>query len=78
MPILNLNCNFDECHGYGGKGSYDFTRYEVVAARIKAGTFEYRIDLPFSDPQHMPEEMKLNKCDYYTLKAWIHQGFPEN
>jgi hypothetical protein len=77
LPILNLNCNFDECHGQGGKGSYDFTQYGVVANRVKYGTFEYRIDLPADDPQHMPEKMLLNNCDYNTLKAWIRQGYPE-
>lgn len=78
LPILNLNCNFDECHGPGGEGSYDFTGYTMVANRIRAGTFEYRLDLPSDDPQHMPEDMRLNKCDYFTLKKWIIQGFPEN
>lgn len=78
LPILNINCNFDECHGNGGEGSYEFTSYAVVANRVRAGTFEYRLDLPFEDPQHMPEKMKLSKCDYYTLKSWIIQGYPEN
>src|SRR3954464_16025299 len=62
LPIMNLSCNFSECHNKGGEGSYDLSNYGVVANRIRAGTFEYRIDLPADDPQHMPENMVLNKC----------------
>lgn len=77
-PIFDLNCNFSLCHGVGGKGSYDFTVYEVVAARIRAGTLEYRLDLPYDDPQHMPEKMRLNSCDYFIIKTWIKQGYAKN
>jgi hypothetical protein len=38
---------------------------------------DYRLDLPFEDPQHMPEKMRLNECDYYAIKTWIIQGYPE-
>jgi hypothetical protein len=76
-PILNSYCNFRECHASGGHGSYDFTEYSVVANRVSAGTFEYRIGLPFDDPQHMPEDIHLNDCDYFILKTWIIQKYPE-
>jgi len=75
-PIFNSYCNFNVCHGPGGEGSYDFTNYSVVAGRVRAGTLEYRIELPFDDPQHMPSDMHLNECDYYKIKMWIKQGFP--
>lgn len=77
-PIFNANCNFDECHATAGRGSYDFTIYNVVANRIRAGTMEYRLDLPEGDPQHMPDKMRLSKCDYYIIKSWISQNYPEN
>ena len=77
-PIFNSNCNFSDCHASGGEGSYDFTRYEVVASRVRAGTIDYRLDLPFDHPLHMPEDMKLSSCDYFKIKTWIKQGFVEN
>ena len=77
-PIFNSNCNFSDCHAPGGKGSYDYTQYAVVASRVRAGTIDYRLDLPFDDPQHMPEKMKLSPCDYFIIKTWIKQGFVEN
>jgi len=77
LPIFNTNCNFEECHKTSGTGSFDFTTYEVVADRIRAGTMEYRLDLPPGDPQHMPEKMTLSACDFFIIKAWIRQGYPE-
>ena len=77
-PILNANCNFSECHASGGDGSYNFTDYDVVANRIRAGSIDYRLDLPIDDPQHMPEKLRLSSCDYYIIKTWIKQGFAEN
>ena len=74
-PIFNANCNFSDCHSTGGKGSYDFTQYITVADRVRAGIIDYRLDLPLSDPQHMPEDMKLSSCDYFIIKTWIKQGF---
>jgi hypothetical protein len=76
-PIFNSNCNFDECHASGGAGSYDFTDYDVVKNRVEAGTVDYRLDLPYDDPQHMPYKMKISSCDYYAIKTWIKQGYAE-
>lgn len=77
LPILNANCNFTECHAPGGRGAYDYTNYALVVSRIRSGTFEYRIELPLEDPQHMPEKYIISSCDYYQLKTWIAQGYPE-
>ena len=77
LPIMNVNCNFSECHAPGGAGSYDFTNYNVVAKRVQSGALEYRLELPYGDPQHMPENMKLSHCDKNTIIAWIRQGYPE-
>ncbi len=76
-PIFTSNCNFIECHTTSGIGSFDFTQYAVVADRIKAGTMEYRLELPIDDPQHMPDDMRLSPCDFYKIKMWIRQGYPE-
>jgi hypothetical protein len=77
LPILNSYCNFRQCHASEEVGGYDFKEYEVVANRIRAGTFEYRLGLPFDDPQHMPVNIRLNACDYFIIKTWIKQSFPE-
>ena len=76
-PILNANCNFTECHAPGGRGAYDYSQYATVVSRVRTGTIEYRIELPLSDPQHMPEKFNLSACDYFQIKTWIHQGYPE-
>ena len=78
LPILNANCNFHDCHATAGQGAYDFTKYEVIADRVRAGVVEYRIELPLGDPQHMPMGYPLSLCDYYHLKLWIMQGYPKN
>lgn len=77
-PIFVSNCNFSDCHASNGRGSYDFNLYSVVADRIKAGTMDYRLELPVDDPQHMPEKVRLSSCDYFIIKTWIIQGYPEN
>lgn len=77
LPILNANCNFTECHAAGGRGAYDYSQYATVVSRVRTGTIEYRIELPLSDPQHMPEKFNLSACDYFQIKTWIHQGYPE-
>ena len=76
-PILNANCNFTECHAPGGRGAYDYSQYAIVVSRVRTGTIEYRIELPLSDPQHMPEKFNLSACDYFQIKTWIQQGYPE-
>lgn len=76
-PLIKTNCAFAGCHVPGGEGEYDFTRYEVVADRIRSGRFEMRIDLPADDPLHMPDGFLLDPCTYFKLKTWIRQGFPE-
>src|SRR5690349_13098626 len=68
LPVFTSNCNFTECHATSGDGSYDLTIYSVVKSRIEAGTMEYRLDLPFDDPQHMPDKIRLSDCDYYKIK----------
>lgn len=78
LPIFNSNCNFSDCHAASGRGSYNYTQYAVVAARVRAGTIDYRLDLPFDDPQHMPQKMRLSSCDYFKIKTWIKQGFADN
>ncbi len=77
-PILNSNCNFSDCHASGGKASYNYTLYAVVAASVRAGTIDYRIDLPIEHPLHMPKNTRLSSCDYFIIKTWIKQGFAEN
>jgi hypothetical protein len=77
LPIINANCNFTECHAPGGRGAYDYTKYATVVNRVRAGTFEYRIELPIADPQHMPEKFAVSQCDYFQIKTWIQQGYPE-
>ncbi len=76
-PVFTSNCNFNECHAPGGKGNYDFTDYHVVRNRVEAGSIDYRMDLPDDDPQHMPMDMRLSSCDYFIIKTWIRQGYPE-
>lgn len=77
VPIFKSTCNFSECHAPNGDGDYDFTKYAVVADRIRAGTMEYRIDLPYDHPLYMPHDLVLNPCDYFMIKTWIYQGYPE-
>src|SRR5436190_18886963 len=51
--IISKNCAYSGCH-FPGESNYDFTKYEVVADRIRSGRFTERIYLPVSHPLHMP------------------------
>ncbi|TAH40333.1 MAG: hypothetical protein EYC69_11005 [Bacteroidetes bacterium] len=77
-PIIQANCNFPACHATGGEGSYDYTNYAVIAARIRNGSFEQRLHLPIEDPLHMPKDIRMNPCELYSLLTWIKQGYPQN
>jgi hypothetical protein len=77
-PIIERNCLHPYCHAAGGEAGYDYTTYAGVADRARSGRMEDRIDLPLNDIQHMPRQAVLSDCDYFQLKTWIDQGFPEN
>ena|SRR5258706_10363097 len=83
-PIIGTNCAGSTCH-IEGTGNYDFTTYEVLADRIRSGKFEYRLLLPVTDAQHMPQAgtpsykgISLNPCDLYKILSWIKQGYRNN
>jgi len=84
QPIIAKNCSGPTCHN-GGNDNYDFTTYGVVANRISNGKMDYRLLLPVSDPQHMPDTgpplyqgTNLDPCDLYKILAWIKQGYQNN
>lgn len=76
-PVIEANCMGPTCHG-GGNANYDYRTYEVLADRIRTGIFEERLLLPENDPLDMPVGTELSKCDLFTIRAWIHQGFKNN
>jgi hypothetical protein len=76
-PIIASNCSGTDCHS-GGNSNYDYSTYEVVANRIQAGTFQYRLQLPNDDPQHMPQNGTMGACNLYRVLTWIKQGYPQN
>ena len=75
--IINNSCAYSPCH-VPGNGNYDYTRYEVVADRVRSGRFEERLLLPEGSPLHMPQGFTLDECKLYKLRLWIHQGFKNN
>ena len=83
--IIQTNCSGSTCH-QPGTGNYDFSNYEVLANNIRSWKFEYRLLLPKTDPQHMPQSGPPNpitvnysdSCDLYKILAWIKQGYPNN
>ena len=78
MPIISSNCAYSGCH-VPGTGNYDYTRYAVLADRIRSGRLEERLLLPQSSPLHMPKSpYPVPECDLYHLRLWIHQGFKNN
>jgi hypothetical protein len=83
--IVDTRCSYAPCH-VPGTGNYDFTRYEVLADRIRAGRFEERLLLPVTsvlhmpialDAQNLPYGVTMPDCEIYKLRLWIRQGFPE-
>jgi len=77
VNILNSSCSYSPCHA-PGNGNYDYTKYEVVADRIRSGRFEERLLLSPESPLHMPQGFTLDECNLYKLRLWIHQGFKNN
>jgi hypothetical protein len=75
--IISKNCAYSGCH-FPGENNYDFTKYEVVADRIRSGRFTERMYLPVSHPLHMPTGTTINPCEFAQLMTWINNGFPEN
>jgi len=83
--IVDTRCSYAPCH-VPGTGNYDFTRYAVLADRIRAGRFEERLLLPVTnvlhmpialDEQNLPYGVTMPDCEIYKLRLWIRQGFPE-
>ena len=77
LPILNANCNYSECHATGDELNYKFDTYPPIALQARSGALDFRLDLPVEDTRHMPKGFQLSECDYYKLKLWVKQGFPE-
>lgn len=76
--IISQNCASQSgCH-IPGESNYDFTKYEVVADRIRSGRFTERIFLPVNHPLHMPVDVAIDACEFAQLMTWIENGFPEN
>ena len=73
-PLIATNCSGPTCHS-GGNSNYDYSSYDVIVSRIRAGVFEERLLLPEGDPLYMPQDRELGRCDLFTLRMWIHQGF---
>jgi hypothetical protein len=77
VKIVSNSCSYSPCHS-PGSGNYDYTRYEVLADRIRSGRLEERLLLSSDEPLHMPQGFNLSECDLYKIRLWIHQGFPNN
>jgi hypothetical protein len=79
--IIKTNCGSAAgltCHA-PGNGNYDFTTYEVVAERIRSGSFTERIFLPQNNPLKMPPRgASMDSCELAKLMSWINNGFPKN
>ena len=75
--IIETNCAVPGCHIPGGSAQYDYRQYAVIADRIRTGRLEQRLELPTSNVLHMPKDRFLSDCEYYKIKIWISQGFPE-
>jgi hypothetical protein len=65
------------CH-YPGSGIYDFSRYEVLADRVRSGRLEERLLMPKDEPLHMPPYEEMDPCDLYKIRLWIQQGYKNN
>lgn len=77
LPILNANCNYGGCHASGDEANYKFETYPPIALQARSGALDFRLELPVEDTRHMPKGFQLSPCDYFKLKLWVKQGFPE-
>ena len=74
-PIIQERCVW--CH-YAASGIYDYSRYEVVADRVRSGRLEDRLLMPKDEPLHMPPYEAMDSCSLYKIRLWIRQGYKNN
>jgi len=80
-PIILANCSISGCHD-GTNSNPNFNKYlmlkEIIDTKIN-GTPEilYRIDLPLSNIDHMPNNGQiLSSTDRTKIEVWINAGYP--
>jgi hypothetical protein len=79
-PIIKTNCSTSGCHD-GTNVTPDFNVYlnlkEVIDTKINGKPeILYRIDLPLSDVDHMPDNgLILSSIDRTKLEVWINNGY---
>ncbi len=71
-PIFETKCAVAGCHVTGGAAPFIFTDYGVVYTKRVA--MKYRINLPVSHPDHMPQGDSLIPTDLAKLNSWLDQG----
>lgn len=76
-PLAEATCaNSIGCHVSGGSGPGDFTTYAALSAVSQ--TVANRIQLPVSDPLHMPQGSTLTQEQVDIFLCWIEDGAPNN
>ena len=76
--IINTRCASDGlCHGSpqdaSGNGGGEYTTYDLIKAKVDAGSFNNRLFV-LGD---MPQGSELSECEMEKLKAWYDAGAPE-
>jgi hypothetical protein len=73
-PIVFNNCTIAGCHVVGGIGHGVFTDFAQFKSKVDAGLVKYRINLPLSDPDHMPATGSLTDSEIQLINDWIDSG----
>ncbi len=76
-PLAESACaNSIGCHVSGGSGPGDFTNYQILSGVSQS--VKTRIELPVSDPLHMPLGATLTQEELAIFLCWIEDGAPNN
>ena len=79
-PIILQNCALSGCHDENSTNP-DYTKYLDIKKEIDIKVngvpkLLYRIDLPLSDEEHMPQNgIILSASDRLKIKSWIDNGY---
>lgn len=78
-PIFTTYCTLSGCHD--GSGSQpNYFQYSEIKTRIETTVngvplLMYRLNLPLSDPLHMPQNGILPLSEINKLQLWINNGY---
>ncbi|MEI6814987.1 MAG: hypothetical protein WCL14_00145 [Bacteroidota bacterium] len=76
-PIVQSQCAIYGCHvNKGGANAVDYST--VAGVQSQASQIPIRLNLPFNDIHHMPNNATLTQQQIQDFTCWVNQGAKDN